>query len=61
MTTTFTIAISLLPPPDEPNKILAVVKIVGLSGILVGMGAWIYWSGKRRAAYDVPQITEGEG
>ncbi len=49
MTTTFTIAISLLPPPDEPNKILAVVKIVGLSGILVGMGAWIYWSGKRRA------------
>ena len=50
MTTTFTIAISLLPPPDEPNKILAVVKIVGLSGILVGMGAWIYWSGKRRAA-----------
>jgi amino acid transporter len=50
MTTTFTIAISLLPPPDEPNKILAVVKIVGLSGILVGVGAWIYWSGKRRAA-----------
>ena len=49
MTTTFTIAISLIPPPDEPNKILAVVKIVGLSGILVGMGAWIYWSGKRRA------------
>ena len=36
MTTTFTIAISLLPPPDEPNKILAVVKIVGLSGMLVG-------------------------
>jgi len=51
MTTTFTIAISLLPPPDEPNKILAVVKIVGLSGILVGMGAWIYWSGKRRARH----------
>lgn len=53
MTTTFTIAISLLPPPDEPNKILAVVKIVGLSGILVGMGAWIYWSGKRRARRSV--------
>jgi glutamate:GABA antiporter len=50
LTTTFTIAIALLPPPDEPNKVLAVVKIVGLSGILVGMGAWIYWSGRRRAA-----------
>ena len=31
LTTTFTIAIALLPPPDEPNKLLAVVKIVGLS------------------------------
>ena len=50
LTTTFTIAIALLPPPDEPNKVLAVVKIVGLSGILVGMGAWIYWSGRRRSA-----------
>jgi glutamate:GABA antiporter len=50
LTTTFTIAIALLPPPDEPNKVLAVVKIVGLSGILVAMGAWIYWSGRRRAA-----------
>jgi glutamate:GABA antiporter len=50
MTTTFTIAMSLLPPPDEPNKVLAVVKIVGLSGILVGIGAWIYWAGKRRTA-----------
>lgn len=49
-TTTFTILLSVLPPPDEPNKVLAVVKIVGLSGILVGIGAWLYWTGKRRAA-----------
>jgi hypothetical protein len=26
------------------------VKIVGLSGILVLIGAWIYWAGKKRAA-----------
>jgi len=49
-TTVFTILLSVLPPPDEPNKLLAVVKIVGLSGVLVGIGAWLYWAGKRRAA-----------
>jgi amino acid transporter len=49
LTTTATIAISVLPPPDEPNKALAVVKIVGLSGLLVLMGALVYKNGKRRA------------
>ena len=50
LTTTFTIGLSLIPQPDEPNKLLAVIKIVGLSGLLVLIGAWIYWAGKRRAA-----------
>jgi glutamate:GABA antiporter len=50
ITTTLTIGISLLPPPDEPNKPLAVLKIVGLSGLLVLIGVWIYWAGKRRVA-----------
>ena len=49
-TTTFTIGLSLIPQPDEPNKLLAVIKIVGLSGLLVLIGAWIYWAGKKRAA-----------
>jgi amino acid transporter len=48
LTTVFTIGISALPPPDEPNKPLAVLKIVGLSGLLVLVGVWIYWAGKRR-------------
>jgi amino acid transporter len=48
-TTSFTIAISVLPPPDEPNKALAVFKIVGGCGALVLIGMWLYWSGKRRA------------
>jgi amino acid transporter len=48
-TTTFTIALSLIPQPDEPNKLLAVIKIVGLSGLLVLIGAWIYWAGKKRS------------
>jgi hypothetical protein len=41
---------SVIPQPDEVNKPLAVLKIVGLSGLLVLIGAWIYWAGKRRAA-----------
>ncbi|HLX85300.1 MAG TPA: APC family permease [Terriglobales bacterium] len=51
-TTLFTIALSVLPPPDEPNKPLAVLKIVGGCGVLVLIGVWLYWSGKRRAQRD---------
>jgi len=49
ITTTFTIALSVLPPPDEPNKLLAVFKIVGGCGALVLVGVGLYWAGKRRA------------
>jgi len=49
-TTLFTIALSVLPPPDEPNKPLAVFKIVGGCGALVLIGVGLYWTGKRRAA-----------
>ncbi|MGA8866210.1 MAG: APC family permease [Candidatus Sulfotelmatobacter sp.] len=49
-TTTLTIILSVIPQPDEPNKPLAVLKIVGGTAVLVGIGVWIYWAGKRRAA-----------
>jgi amino acid transporter len=49
LTTALTIVLSLIPQPDEPNKPLALLKIVGGCGALVLIGAWIYWSGKRRA------------
>ena len=48
-TTTLTILLSLLPPADEPNKGLAVLKIVGLSALLLGVGAGIYLVGRNRA------------
>ncbi len=48
-TTLLTIALSVLPPPDEPNKPLAVFKIVGGCGALVLIGVGLYWTGKRRA------------
>jgi glutamate:GABA antiporter len=49
LTTTLTIALSLIPAPDEPNKPLAVFKIVGGTGALLVFGAWLYLRGKRRA------------
>ena len=40
--------LSMIPQSDEPNKPLAVLKIVGGTVVLVGIGVWIYWAGKRR-------------
>jgi len=51
LTTTLTIALSLIPQPDEPNKPLALFKIVGGCGALLLIGAGIYFVGKRRAAH----------
>jgi amino acid transporter len=50
LTTTLTIALSLIPQPDEPNKPLALFKIVGGTGLLGLVGVWIYTTGKRRAS-----------
>jgi amino acid transporter len=50
ITTAATIALSLLPQPDEPNKPLALFKVVGGCGALVLIGVWLYVAGKRRAA-----------
>ncbi len=48
LTTTSAVVLSVLPDVDEPHKLLAVVKIVGSTLLLVAVGAWIYWAGKRR-------------
>jgi amino acid transporter len=48
--TLMVIAVSLLPPPDEPNPLLAVLKILGLSGALVALGAAVYLAGRKHAA-----------
>lgn len=41
---------SVIPDASEPNKVLAVVKVVLLSAALVLGGAALYWFGKRRVA-----------
>jgi glutamate:GABA antiporter len=49
-TTLVTIGLSLIPSPDEPNKLLAAAKVIGLSAILVGTGAVLYYLGTREAS-----------
>jgi amino acid transporter len=39
---------SAIPDASEPNKVLAVAKVVVLSIVLVGGGAGLYWIGKWR-------------
>jgi glutamate:GABA antiporter len=47
-TTVVSIALALIPAPDEPNKVLAVAKVAGLTIALVAAGALVYYHGKRR-------------
>jgi len=48
-TTLLTIALSLIPANDEPNKVLAVGKIVGLTALVLVVGVLLYWLGKKNA------------
>jgi amino acid transporter len=51
VTMLLTIVVSLIPSPEEPNKILAVVKIVGLTGALLVVGWLLYcWGNPPRSA-----------
>ena len=46
--TTVSIALALIPAEDEPNKLLAVTKVAGLTILLVASGALVYFLGTRR-------------
>jgi amino acid transporter len=50
LTTAAAIVLACIPAADEPNKELAVVKIIGLSAALVVIGAIVYLMGQRRVA-----------
>ena len=47
-TTTFAILLSLIPAPEEPHKVLVIVKVVGAASILIGLGVVVYWVGKSK-------------
>src|SRR6202030_883462 len=48
-TTVAAIILAVVPRPDEPNKVLAVIKIVGMTAAMLAGGVAIYVGGKRRA------------
>ncbi len=49
VTTMGAIILAVVPRPDEPNKVLAVIKIVGMTAAMLACGVAIYVGGKRRA------------
>jgi glutamate:GABA antiporter len=49
VSTSATILLSLIPSADEPNKALAVLKVVGGSTVLIGIGVAIFLVGRARA------------
>ncbi|MGA9888767.1 MAG: APC family permease [Candidatus Acidiferrales bacterium] len=53
MTTLVTIIFSMVPAADEPHKFVAIAKIVGLSGVLLAVGALLYAVGRQHAAKPV--------
>jgi glutamate:GABA antiporter len=50
--TATTIVLSLFPGADQPNKVLAVVKVAGATLIQLGLGIAIFVAERRRARRD---------
>jgi glutamate:GABA antiporter len=48
ITTVISIILALIPAEHEPNKVLAVTKVAGLTLLLVAAGALVYFLGRRR-------------
>jgi amino acid transporter len=48
LTTLLTIVLSVIPPDEEPNKPLAIVKVIGSTLFLVGAGVMVYYASERR-------------
>ncbi len=50
LTTAGTIVLALFPVEEEPRKLLAVAKVVGSTAVMLGIGVFVYRSGRKRAA-----------
>jgi hypothetical protein len=48
-TTLAALVLAAFPASDEPNKLLAVIKILGLTTVLLGSGTLVYVLGQRSA------------
>ena len=48
LTTTLSSIVACIPPQDEPNKIVSVIKVVGSCALMVAIGSVIYALGKSK-------------
>ena len=48
VTTSLSIVLALVPAEDEAHKTLAVVKVAGLTLLLLGLGAGLYYLAESR-------------
>jgi hypothetical protein len=46
-TTTISVGLAMLPADDEPDKSLAVIKIIGLTAAMIAVGVGLYVAGRR--------------
>jgi amino acid transporter len=53
LTTLLTIVLSVIPPDEEPNKPLAIAKVIGSTLFLVGVGIAVYYASNRRARHAI--------
>ena len=59
-TTAFlTIALSFVPSPGELNPALAFMKVTFGTAVLIAVGAFLYWNGKRRIRRNA-SVTTGQ-
>ncbi|MBV8246336.1 MAG: APC family permease [Candidatus Eremiobacteraeota bacterium] len=49
VTTCAAMVLAVVPASDEPNKVLAVAKVLLLTALMIGSGLFVYWLGVRRA------------
>jgi len=49
-TTCIAIVLAAFPAPDEPDKALALIKIIGMTAVMLGTGWFVHWWGSRRAS-----------
>ncbi len=49
LTCAFATVLSLLPAPEEPHKLLYLIKIFGSTGALIALGILVFYLGDRRS------------
>ncbi len=53
-TTLASIGLSLVPAEDNPNRLLALAKVVGFTAVMIGTGVWVYARERRKIARQGP-------